>query len=80
MNKVYGQGESPYDNEVETVNCENCLGSGEVFVPSDEEGEDGFAEPCTCCGGTGQVSGKDMYEMEDDFFDNSADSLRDDDY
>lgn len=78
MNKVFGQGESPYDNEVDAMDCSECLGTGELFVPSDEEGVDGITEKCKCCQGTGVIPMDDIYE--DDYVDSYEDVYYDNEF
>jgi len=51
----------------ELIECPACLGLGEVFYESTAEdgGLEGFEEPCSVCGGKGQIVGIDTSEVDD---------------
>ena len=63
---------SPEEEKKNYMDCPCCIGSGELYVPSDEEGEHGIMEKCPDCSGNGLVS-KEDYEDNDVDEDNLLD-------
>jgi len=71
---------TPFDDEEELMECPQCLGSKEEYIPA-FDGPGGWVagkvDVCKVCDGTGQVLRIDGYTRELDFLDDEADNMRD---
>lgn len=77
MNNMTRNNVTPADEEEELMECPNCLGTGEVFESTDEEGLIGEMEVCTVCDGHKEIPRVDGYTALLDHIDDEADNSRD---
>lgn len=70
-------GTTPFDKKEELMECPECLGTGEVYDSTDEEGLTGEMKTCKVCDGHKEIPRQDGYTAELDFIDDEADNARD---